>query len=93
MSAEQEFNSQVREVISRLSQPLTGDVNNNQSAAESLCDLFVFLKQPVESVASNMESLSLNDSTGSSGGTAINDLRLLLLVNFIGKLFKKRFVF
>ena len=92
MSIEQEFNSKIRDVISQLSQPLASDVNNNQSTADILCDFFVFIKHPTKSVVSQLESLSLNDTTELSEAATLNDLRILLLVSFIGKLMKKRFV-
>ncbi len=69
---------------------------SNQPKKSASCGIFVQLKHPVQSFIKGVELISLNDNPNESPLSVIitiNELRILLLANFMAKLMNERFVF
>ena len=94
MSTEKEFNYKIRKVLTELvltNDLVKKDLNHNELESNSLIDVFVLLRQPAQSLTNRLESVTLdNDSKCVTDIVRIDDLRILLLVNFVAKLMHKR---
>jgi len=88
INTEQAFNEKIRLVLTGL---VIKEKDNPQESPS--CEIFVQLKQPVQSLIEKIESFSLDNAANESSQGAvvtINELRILLLVNFMAKLMNKR---
>ena len=88
INAEQIFNEKICQVLTDLVIKEKDEPKQSDS-----CEIFVQLKQPIQSLIKKIESISLDNDVNESSSNVIvtiNEMRILLLVNFMAKLMNQR---
>lgn len=83
------FNQKIRQILSDLaakSQLNSKYEQLNFKDTANNCDIFVFLKRPIQPLVKEFQAISLNNDSESSEIITISELRILLLVNFVARL-------